>query len=312
VESATDGHKMYVIGGYQGMKGWGFNYTLDTDVFAFDQQKWEEGPDISNGRIYFAGATANDNLYILGGYVKGASHQVPSLLTNSPSSSRRWTEMPSMTTARSHHCAAAIGDKIYAVGGVAHNTSTPPDIIAQYELDTVEVFDTSAKKWTTLEKRMTRPRADFGLTAVNGMLYAVGGGGVNGIRSAERMNVRTGQWSTIGDMNVPRSSPTVVGLNGKIYAIGGVYETSKKSNKVEVYDPMTDEWTLVKEMSTARARAGAAVHDGKIYVFGSGAIQHGSIMVGTYSIEVYDAEKNEWSTLPIDGIYRDDAVFIYV
>ena len=39
-----------------------------------------------------------------------------------------------------------------------------------------------------------------------------------------------------------------IALDGKIYAVGGDHSVPNKvSSSVEVYDPVTDEWTLFKE-----------------------------------------------------------------
>ena len=96
-------------------------------------------------------------------------------------------------------------------------------------------------------------------------------------------------------MNTARHGLHVVGLGGKIYAIGGQTTTSAGyTNVVERYDPVTDTWAPVANLNTARSYFGAVVYNGKIYVMG-GAGSSGSLS----SIESYDPATNLWTTLGV-------------
>lgn len=61
---------------------------------------------------------------------------------------------------------------------------------------------------------------------------------------------------------------------------------------VEYYDPHSNEWQLAPPMSMLRSRLGVAVLRGKLYAFGG---YNGKDRLA--SVEVYDAAKEEWSTV---------------
>lgn len=52
------------------------------------------------------------------------------------------------------------------------------------------------------------------------------------------------------------------------YVAGGWHASTENTNKVERYNPRTDEWEVRAYMNERRYRPGAAVVEGKIYVCG--------------------------------------------
>ena len=69
-----------------------------------------------------------------------------------------WMEAAAMNTGRFGHALVMVGDKVIAVGG---DTKVPSNI-----LDTIEEYDISSNTWRILEKRLKKPRANFGYTLV--------------------------------------------------------------------------------------------------------------------------------------------------
>jgi hypothetical protein len=65
----------------------------------------------------------------------------------------------------------------------------------------------------------------------------------------------------------PRGWLSTSVLNGKICAIGGL-QRSVGLSKVEIYDPVKDEWTQGVDMSTRRGFFSANEINGRIYVTG--------------------------------------------
>ena len=56
-------------------------------------------------------------------------------------------------------------------------------------------------------------------------------------------------------------------VGGRIYIVGGNDGTAFL-NTCEVYDPISDRWTNIAPMNTARAGIGCAVEDGILYAAG--------------------------------------------
>lgn len=76
---------------------------------------------------------------------------------------------------------------------------------------------------------------------------------------------------------------TVVGPDGRIYAIGGESHGGKATRTVQAYDVRTGIWTRCAPMPFASAGPIAATVGGKIYVIGAGG-----------KVQVYDPGRNVW------------------
>ena len=80
-----------------------------------------------------------------------------------------------MTTFRNRPGVAVLDGKLYVCGG--HTDEGPVYCDYDYNrnpLNSVEVFDPELNKWKSIAS-MNKTRANFGLTAFQGKLYAAGG-----------------------------------------------------------------------------------------------------------------------------------------
>ena len=80
------------------------------------------------------------------------------------------------------------------------------------------------------------------------------------------------EWNVISELPTRRRNFSTAVVEGKIYLIGGTPFENRRGpyglSTVEVYDPKTNTWERLADMPTPRTRAGAAVVDEIIYVFG--------------------------------------------
>ncbi|PVX24418.1 MAG: hypothetical protein CW691_07670 [Candidatus Bathyarchaeum sp.] len=108
-------------------------------------------------------------------------------------------------------------------------------------------------------------------------------------------------WTTLEPMSTAKGYVGVAVVNGKIYAMGGSYD----SCGVEEYDPATDTWTTKTPMSTPRIWFGLAVVDNKIYIIGgdSGNWTTGETL--TKINEVYDPATDRWETKASMNVKRE-------
>lgn len=115
----------------------------------------------------------------------------------------------------------------------------------------------------------------------------------DGTDLAQVYNPKSGAWTELAPMQIARSGSAACTLKGKIYVIGeycahtkgptkaakmmkngvfavtgGWHASTENTDKVECYDPKTNQWTMCAPMRERRYRPGAAVVDGKIYVLG--------------------------------------------
>jgi Kelch motif/Galactose oxidase, central domain len=110
---------------------------------------------------------------------------------------------------------------------------------------------------------MPTARAGLGLVAflytppggVQNVLFAIGGtSGSSALSANEMFSFATGSWSAMAPMPTPRAYLTVVaGIDGKIYAIGGVDGSGHTVATVEVYNPTTNTWAAGPSLNTPRS-----------------------------------------------------------
>ena len=98
------------------------------------------------------------------------------------------------------------------------------------------------------------------------------------------------EWTTKTPMPTVLTSHASVGVNGKIYVIGGGSGGTNYST-VKEYDPASDSWATKTPMPTGRYFLAAAVVDGKIYAIGG---KSGSSALNT--VEEYEPVANTWTT----------------
>jgi len=206
-----------------------------------------------------------------------------------------WKQLASMSVPRYAHGCVAFGGKFYAVGGFG---DADQELQA---LDTAEVYDPQTDGWQPLAK-MTTSRSAFGLAAVDGKIYAIGGwcAEQSVMRdSVEAYDPQLGSWALVASMSVKRIFHASVVLDGKIYAMGGITDGRAVLDTVEMYNPQADSWQRLASMPRGLCKHAAAAMGGKIYVTG-GSAQGDSVFAEVPSLDsvyVYDPQADAWTEL---------------
>jgi len=146
---------------------------------------------------------------------------------------------------------------------------------------------------------MLHERSESALVELDGRMYVLGGYPGDRIPSdvVQVWDSRTDVWELGPPLPMPLHHVTAVGLNGKLYAIGGEFDgagTGRASvfmDTVYELDPGLGTWTSRAPMPTGRSAGAAIVLDGKIYVVG------GRPPAGP-ELEVYDPATDTWTMLP--------------
>ena len=102
-------------------------------------------------------------------------------------------------------------------------------------------------------------------------MHAFGGRGsgqtADRLRSAEKFDIATNEWTEIANMQSRRSDFASTVYEGNILAIGG-FNGEGWLNSIEKYNPQTNSWTTIGHMPSPRSGASAVTLGNKVYVMG--------------------------------------------
>ncbi|MFT3933824.1 MAG: kelch repeat-containing protein [Chitinophagaceae bacterium] len=161
-------------------------------------------------------------------------------------------------------------------------------------------------KWTIVQTKNPMPnRGECGMAASNGKLYLLGGGALpTGVYDPANLS-----WTMHAKAPVNMNHFQPVSFQNKIYVLSaftdGVYPDQPNLKSVYIYDTEKDSWTTGGALSSDRNRAaaGAALHNGKIYLVAG--IQHGHSSGTCAMFDEYDPVTGKWTALPDAPHIRD-------
>jgi len=205
-----------------------------------------------------------------------------------------WTNAAPIPTPRSEVSATSLGDAVYVIGGF--DTYGQPTNI-------VEVYSTKNNTWKSAAP-LPHPLHHTAATSFDGKIYVVGGFFDNQWTPSNRLFIYDplkNQWYEGKQMHTARGALTANFINGILYAVGGQsFSSSSSSYPIlatnEAYDTVSNTWITKPSMPTARHHAASAAVNGKLYVIG-GRVTPISPTVNVNVNEVYDPEKNTWTSL---------------
>jgi N-acetylneuraminic acid mutarotase len=102
----------------------------------------------------------------------------------------------------------------------------------------------------------------------------------------------SGPWAIGPRLDQARAGLSATVLEGRIYAAGGAGLANPR-DALEVYDPESGAWRVLKPMPVGLERFGMAVLDGKIYVAGGYSSEAGADPID--QVWSYDPETDSWS-----------------
>ncbi|HYX55960.1 MAG TPA: kelch repeat-containing protein [Nitrososphaeraceae archaeon] len=99
-------------------------------------------------------------------------------------------------------------------------------------------------------------------------------------------------WTIGAPMPTARSEIVGALLDDKIYIIGGFGESGRSTSTVEIYDPMTNEWSTAPPLPQPLDHTAAASFDGRLYVVGGGYLNRDQL---SNKLFIYDLNTNKWT-----------------
>jgi len=291
---ATVGY-LYAVGGMDTNKG-------ATSIERYDPRtdSWSQIASMNGRRLQFGVAVVDGKLFVVGG--RDGLKTLNTVECYDPIT-RGWTQLPPMSTHRHGLGVTALGGPLYAVGG--HDGWS--------YLNTVERFDTTTLQWSHVAPMSTQ-RSTAGVAVLNNKLYALGGrDGSSCLRSVECYDPHTNKWCTVANMCKRRGGVGVGVVNGFLYAVGG-HDAPAVSNPqqsrfscMERYDPSTDTWTMVANLSIGRDAIGVCVLGEQLFAVGG---YDGSGYLSL--VESYDSRENSWREVASLNTGRGGACVVVV
>ena len=151
-----------------------------------------------------------------------------------------WQYITAMNQARSGNALVECKNKLYVIGGWGGGSC----------LSSVECISDLKAKWKYIAS-MNEPRRWLAAVNCNDVIYAIGGKSGDGhdktMKSVEKYDPETDEWSFVSNMTIKRSSHSAAVMDGKIYVVGGIDTESEIVRIIECYDPSNDSWSVVGE-----------------------------------------------------------------
>lgn len=235
-----------------------FKYFWGKHIISYDISggNWHELPDCPNSS--FSMATIDGYLTIIGGK-KPNLDPTNSLLTFR---SGGWVEdYPPMPTKRYWTIATRHDTHVIVIGGEGEGR-TP--------LCTVEVFETVSRQWYSA-CRLPHPFDSATASVISGQLFLAGGSSENTAKCVLSCSVthlleccchdaapgdgsatrQSGVWSRVCDLPFYKMTITNFG-DHYLIAVGGKEGNAGPSSAIFVYDTLSDNWTKIGHLRTAR------------------------------------------------------------
>ena len=208
-------------------------------------------------------------------------------------SNNDWLSLPLMPVPRTRHGAAVCCGQLYVVGG---NSSGP-----------MCIFNPKQNKWISAAYELPTC-LHCSVTAYNEELYMIGG--VDHWKRVDKYDPNVDEWKKVASMNTGRASHCAVAMGNLIYVLAG--DNGKVCHKsMECFDPstLTDHWTDMPSMTSARRFAGAAAACGKIFVVGG----YSDVSCKTLqaSCEIFDPALEQWSLVSGPIVSFDDHLYLF-
>ena len=250
---------------------------------------WSVLPSMNAPRFATFVAAVGGKLYVAGGN-NGAG--AVNVLERYDPGTNTWTTLSPMPGARYQGGVAVVGDKIYTLGGWDAPASFIPTT-------TVQIYDTTTDTWSS-GPSMPLLSSSGPTDVIGGKIYkhTAEHGFSSPSQQLHVLDPGAGTWSALANLPIDHGGGAAGAINGKLYVAAGwgiVGGVQVFHNQVHEYDPVTNAWSAVAPIPTARAGVAGGVLGDHLLIAGGG-VSGGPPATSVF--ESYDVANNVWSTLP--------------
>ncbi|KAF5279209.1 hypothetical protein FQR65_LT03456 [Abscondita terminalis] len=242
-------NELYVIGGC-------FNQSLQETIHPFGFKynpwfnKWSTIAPMKTERCRFSLTLVGRYFYAVGGSVETEGledgNEVTTACERYDPSTDTWESIQPLPEYRTQHAAAAYESKqnkwLFISGGMDKDTV----------LSSLCYYNTTFDTWWPCQPMLT-PRADHVMISMCHKIYVCGGWTEDSetrtrvlVDTIDVYDVVNNLWSVVTRVPTPRYHAGIVGLNGKIYFIGGFHNDAtfdRDTAAIECYDTVTNLWS---------------------------------------------------------------------
>jgi N-acetylneuraminic acid mutarotase len=249
----TVGSKAYLAGGRSNVQ----------QVFDLVNHTWSTVAPLPEALDHIGAVALNGLVYYIGGlngYPNGASYG--NVYTYDPATNVVRSVAP-MPAGRDRGAAgvAVYQGQIYVAGGY-HNLAS---------VGYFDRYDPATDTWTSLPD-MPDHRDHVAAAVVGNRLYVIGGRdhGVGPQSTNDAFDFTTGKWVTgLAPLPTARAGSAAAVFGNQIMVIGGEIVGATFANN-EAYDTVTNTWSVLASMPTARHGIQAAMYDGAAHIADGG------------------------------------------
>jgi N-acetylneuraminic acid mutarotase len=284
---ATINNDLYLIGGQYPSGNNGGAAADFTLTYNTNSNKWTSHPPLPIPYHHSNVAAVDGKVYVLGGYTGKTGWIASEKSYSYDPAAERWSELADAPIKRGSAAVGVHGKTIWLAGGETTPVGAGPKTRGSTNmkpLADVASYDIAANKWTVHpDISLPEEREHAGGAVIGDVMYVVGGR-----RRGKEFNRDTvfalnlaapKRWESLKPMPSKRGGMGVAALGKKIYTFGGEWEangTTGVFNNVEVYDTVSNSWTVETPMRAGRHGFGAAAIGDIVYLVGGGAKAGGS------------------------------------
>ncbi len=262
------GGKFFTVGGVDADVG---HEVTTVEVYNPETETWSSIADMTNQRYHPLVVGMNGLLYVLGGYDSGNLNDIEVYDPGSGTWSAR-NNMPFDGESPGRFHGSVINGKLY---------------VNHYQ-NGIYIYDPNTDTWQNIGGGNAVNNATT--VAFGGKLYIAGG--VSGSRLTDFyvFDPTTQNTAALPFFTVPRETPTVGVIDGKIYVVGG-YNGSADLTDVEIYDPVAQSWSTGTPVSRPQPWQHGLALNGIIYL---GSRQRNDVLAKYYtSFDTYTRDGYE-------------------
>lgn len=179
--------------------------------------------------------------------------------------SPEWHTRAPVPTPRSEVAVAELDGFMFVIGGFGPDRSPST---------AVEVYNPATETWSAAAP-LPQPRHHAAAVSLDGKLYVFGGYSASFRAPTSTVFVydrTTDAWTELEGMPRIRGAHAAAVLDRRIYLVGGATtgpnDAPENVAEVDVFDPVTNQWTEAAPLQTPRDHLGVAVVERRIYAIG--------------------------------------------